>query len=498
MGNNRRTATIVGVVAATGIALWAVRGSGHTESDATSLVTANETNGRRAVSGNAAGARPESATNSARSTSEETRRLAGGAATSSAHPDDDPNAPARGCASLSFGECSFLEPDAETVDELARCGVVRYETPTFLEAGEDSGFDAEWLNANSVTETEQRALTKAATAARAHHRAELISLALEVGIDQTWATTSSPFLTWAMIESDVGADDRRAAARKIALEQAGKATPSQDDGSSTVAERATRLVATAGDRFEQRVAELLGKERARALHRSGDGWPGRHSDTSSLCRDAAEDAPPPEHFEPSNAEEARRCIADWEGEGCDFLEPNANTLAEMTKCGVVRFELPTFVMTRTAEPRFDDDWAANLDLTDAELAVIAEVAETARDDFYAELVGLAVKTGSDEEWARQTPLLGLLGEIGDGGDDRDTTKAVAHQVAQERSGDSPPHAIDGVDPRAEAAYRHLLGFGDVFESALAERLGPERARELRLADDGWPGNKAQTPSQCED
>lgn len=493
MGNAKRNTTLAGVVVATGVAFWAVRGSGDSGPSTAPRATPSETKGALDVSSRSVGSSDRSTAIEAPT---EGSDRAAGVGSNTVTQRDDVDAPVRGCANFAEG-CSFLEPDPETVGELARCGIVRYETPTMLDA-EASKFDADWVAANSVTDAEHTALIEAAAVVRAEHRAALTELAVEAGIDRSWANKSSPFMTWAMIEHDVDEDDRRDAARKIAREQAGQATPPEDDSSATVAERVTRRVANLGGQLEQEVAERLGAKRARELHLGGDGWPGRRTDTASLCRAEEDDAPPPVRFDPSTREEVKRCFADAEGEGCPYLEPNEITKSEMARCGVVRFELPGFVMTRASEPRFEDEWVAAADLTDTELTVIAEVGETTRDEFYAELVALAVDKGVDEEWARQSPLLALIGEIGDGGDDRDTTMAIAKRIAEERGSGSPPSAIEGVDARAEAAYRGLMGFGDAFEAALAERLGPERARELRRADDGWPGNKAQTPSQCED
>jgi len=65
--------------------------------------------------------------------------------------------------------------------------------------------------------------------------------------------------------------DGGAARQSLARERAGLAPPSDPAGSSA-SERAMRLLASLGDRWESLLADTVGAERAHAMRVSGNGW----------------------------------------------------------------------------------------------------------------------------------------------------------------------------------------------------------------------------------
>ncbi|HXU80046.1 MAG TPA: hypothetical protein VN914_01530 [Polyangia bacterium] len=66
----------------------------------------------------------------------------------------------------------------------------------------------------------------------------------------------------------------------LARERAGLQPPPADLARTPVIERALRIMTTVGDELEKKLGERLGSERARALRRVRDGWPGGRSSMS--------------------------------------------------------------------------------------------------------------------------------------------------------------------------------------------------------------------------
>lgn len=73
-------------------------------------------------------------------------------------------------------------------------------------------------------------------------------------------------------------------------------------------------------------------------------------------------------------------------------------------------------------------------------------------------------------------------------------EAAQRQIADERAGQEPALEV-GSD--VERIVRVLLGLGDQLERELAAEVGAERARELRIAHDGWE-TKMVSSLECED
>lgn len=373
---------------------------------------------------------------------------------------------------------------------MARCGIVRYELPgDFGKSANDA-----WWESADLSADERAAVQAAVDGVNTKRRGELERLAVEAGMDARWASTSSSFLLWGTLEQELDADAFATGARALAGARRDRAPARLGDD---IAARTLEVMTGWGDALEDAVASQLGASRARALHSQSDGWPGLRRNTISQCAAADPTVDAVEPFVPQTDDEARRCLADFEGEGCAFLEPDPRTAKLMARCGVVRTELPSFAMTRTAEPAFDENWAERVGLTDAERDAIAMAGERARDSLYGALTAAAIDAGGKErEWAEQSPLLALFKAALESSEE-DPSLAVAAQVARERAG-APRSAVADVPPALEAMQRAILDFGDDFEAQLAEVLGPERARALHAHADGWPGNRTQSRSQCTD
>jgi len=405
----------------------------------------------------------------------------------------------KACA-LSRGDedCPFLEPDDETLNEMARCGIARLEVPSLPTLGSKADvFPAKWRETAGVTDAEHELLEKTAQKFAADLQRQWVDLAERVGVDRKWAETSPPVVVSSRIFAEFDEDQAASAIERIARERAGW-EPKDEDIPETL-EAAVRLRVEAGDAYEAAIAEALGPERAAELRASGDGWPGAHAATGNQC-EVEPEPPRPHDFVPRTPEQARACIDDPKGKRCAFLDPTELELERMADCGIVRFDAPSFLGTRLEEPTFDanDNWANLVDLSPKEAAALAELGDTFREALYRDLTKLLLEAGKSQQWADQTPFLGMMVAISESsGATPESTKALLHLLAEERAGRADPPSDLAGRSLDERFLRRVAALGDAFEDAVAERLGKERARAMRTADDGWPGLRLQTQNYCD-
>ena len=70
------------------------------------------------------------------------------------------------------------------------------------------------------------------------------------------------------------------------------------------------------------------------------------------------------------------------------------------------------------------------------------------------------------------------------------------KLARERAGMATPPASDADLPAGERFLRLWAGLGDEFEQRLAERLGPDRARQLRFSPNALPWTSRYVHTGC--
>lgn len=413
-------------------------------------------------------------------------------------PTKRDRSPAQGCA-LAFGEapdCAFLEPDEETLLEMARCGIARLDAPLPPRPGSGLGvFPKDWLEKAGVGEAEQQRLEQAAAAYMAQQRERWADLAITVGIERDWAETTAPAVIVGRIVAEFEVDQVAAAVERVARERAGL-TPNDADVPATL-DAAVRLRLDTGDAFEVAIAEAVGEARAAELRAVADGWPGAHTYMGNSCdRDPI---PPPERrVVPSTAAEAQACVADPKGQHCSFLDPNQLELDRMAECGIVRFNIPHFMQDRYTEPTFGQGWGDAVGLTLQEAAVLAEVGEEYREALYRQLTELVLAAGKSKEWADQASFLAMVFALGEASPlSPAEAEAMYRRLAAEKAGHvAPPTDLSGLSLEERFA-RIEIEIGDEFERALAARLGPDRTHEIRHANDGWPGPRVQGQNFCD-
>lgn len=206
----------------------------------------------------------------------------------------DPKSPeavearAKMCASQSRGgNCPFLEPDQDTLMEMARCGTIKIDSLGFINDPEPPppGAIAQRLGVTDPAESEK--LHAAAMQQYDDHKADLKAMYLELGGDEGTADDASGATLQSFILDQLDADLAGGVQRQISEERAGLREPPTETGGLSIEERVARLMANDGNEFERLVSDQLGAERARELRKQHDGWPGSTSVHSSDCIDPA-------------------------------------------------------------------------------------------------------------------------------------------------------------------------------------------------------------------
>lgn len=415
--------------------------------------------------------------------------------TPDADPDpEDPLAPPSHCATsvMRDDECSFVDPDEDTLREMARCAIVRGEGLTLPTPDDaDSDFSAEWVERAGLTEAEHEVLRGVAYEFGSKARAAAADIAVAGGAERGWAESATLATIVDRLVADADPTEADEAYAAIANERAGLQEPPAETGSEV--EQVLRLRAGLGDAFEAAVAQKLGDTRARELRLAADGWPGHRRLLSNRC---TQDTTADEPFVPTTREQAKQCVVDRKGNGCRFHDPTDLELEEMARCGIIRFDAPEFLGARGREPTFGQGWRAKAGISDSDAEALLAVNDAFRDEFYADLTALALEAGMTQEWADQTPFIGMMVAINDSvGPTPEQTEEFYRTLARERAGQvAPPTDLSGLS-LDERFLRRVLDVGQAYERALAEQLGPERAAELHALGDGW-ADHGQTRDYC--
>ena len=202
----------------------------------------------------------------------------------------DPKSPeaakarAKMCASQSRGgSCPFLEPDQETLREMARCATVKIDSLGFVDDPEppSPGMIAERLGVTDPSEAKK--LHAAAALQYEAYNDSLREMYLELGGDEATAEDASGKTLESFIFDQLDRELVGDIQRRIAQERAGLRQPPLDGSAMPIEERVSRLMADSGNEFERLVGDSLGEERARELRRKHDGWPGSTSVHSGNC-----------------------------------------------------------------------------------------------------------------------------------------------------------------------------------------------------------------------
>ena len=191
---------------------------------------------------------------------------------------------ARRCATQGrFGDCPFLDPDEDTLREMARCASVKVDFPGFLDNVESPRVDGYAKNLGITDPAEVAALQRAADAHYTDFNTRLREIFVELGGDPAMAEDASAATMKSFIADQLDNDLMGEVQRRVAEERAGMREPPADPSALSIEEQAFRLHAELGNDFESYLAKELGDARAHELRAVRDGWPGSTSVSSGDC-----------------------------------------------------------------------------------------------------------------------------------------------------------------------------------------------------------------------
>jgi hypothetical protein len=163
----------------------------------------------------------------------------------------------------------YLDPGPdELLDRAQRCEIA-FDSPPI------NGFEGRSAQSMGLAEGERETMNEVMKDLKAQVSADMRALYVEMSGDPSTADRLSPGSMESEIFARAPEGARQRARQQLAREKAGLAPPPADLARTPVAERTMRLMMTIGDRYEQKLAERVGPERARALRAKNDGWPGK-------------------------------------------------------------------------------------------------------------------------------------------------------------------------------------------------------------------------------
>lgn len=194
---------------------------------------------------------------------------------------------ARKCAGQGRGgDCPFLDPDEDTLREMARCASVKVDFPGFLDNIESPNVDG---YAQGLGLSDPADVAKFQTAADRHYESfntRLREIFVELGGDPELAGDASAATMKSYIADQLDGELMGDLQRRVAEERAGLRDGPTDLSELPIEEQAYRLHVELGNEFERHVAQQLGTDRAHELRRVQDGWPGSTSVSTGDCIDA--------------------------------------------------------------------------------------------------------------------------------------------------------------------------------------------------------------------
>ena len=177
--------------------------------------------------------------------------------------------------------------------------------------------------------------------------------------------------------------------------------------------------------------------------------------------------------------------------GFSYFEPTPDMLEKMADCGVVAWDQPP---VWDGADGFGDAWSEAAELGEGERAQVDAAFGEFQEQSVAKLRSFYEETGGDPDAASKFSAPELL-QLLYTRLDREEMVATREAIARERAGrEAPPdeQSVVGRFMRWEASL------GNAFEHDLGERIGSDRARELRVAADGWGGKRLTFTNLCAD
>jgi hypothetical protein len=163
------------------------------------------------------------------------------------------------------------------------------------------------------------------------------------------------------------------------------------------------------------------------------------------------------------------------------LDPTPDDLVKWARQCSVHFDTPQL---SSEAYRLSRTYADQVGLSPDEIALVERGVEQVKARTLAQLRAIYVETTGNAQAAEDLSAEGMIREIQEKSG-RPEASAAQRQLAVERAGLAPPPANPAARPPAERLLRVLTAVGDETEREIGKSIGPDRARALRAANQGW-------------
>jgi hypothetical protein len=178
------------------------------------------------------------------------------------------------------GDCDerlWTEPSIEELRELAKCGRILVDTPSFMQ-GDDFFPPGYVIESGGLSEDEAARYAEIAEALYKESGTRYAELARELGVPADLVVRLAPHQLGMLLDSVIDEwDDIR---RSVANERAQLSTPPEEQ---SPAERALRYEWSLGDEFERRLATEFGADVAKEMRHAAGGWSNKNTWSGREC-----------------------------------------------------------------------------------------------------------------------------------------------------------------------------------------------------------------------
>lgn len=178
------------------------------------------------------------------------------------------------------GDCDerlWTEPSIEELRELAKCGRILVDTPSFMQ-GDDFFPPGYVIESGGLSEDEAARYAEIAEALYKESGTQYAELARELGVPAELVDRLAPHQLGMLVDSVVDEwDDIR---QRVANERAQLSTPPEEQ---SPAERALRYEWNLGDEFERRLATEFGADAAKEMRHAAGGWSNKNTWSGREC-----------------------------------------------------------------------------------------------------------------------------------------------------------------------------------------------------------------------
>ena len=169
----------------------------------------------------------------------------------------------------------WFDPGPDELKRFAEECRVRYDMPPLI-GSEPFQLGPRMAKEAGLSPEETAGINRMLAELHRWYASQLRALYVEITGDEARADELSPDALASELRDKSPPGEAERTNRQISLERAGMATPPADLSKVSAVERFIRLQAGLGEHTEQKLAEIIGRDRARAMRENNGGWGIRH------------------------------------------------------------------------------------------------------------------------------------------------------------------------------------------------------------------------------